>query len=299
MDSKNVFVTIIGRTNAGKSSLLNAFLGEKIAIVSDKAQTTRTKITGVLTKNPVQYVFMDTPGVHKPKNKLSEHMMETVSEAVPGNDVLLLVMDVSKSVSEYETDLIESLKSSHAKVILVLNKIDLFDNKEDLMPLIAERSELYPFEAVFPVSVINGEGTDELLSEISKYSTEGPHFFPDDTLTDQPERVLAAEIIREKLLTLLKDEVPHGIAVTVETMRERDDKDILDIEANIFCEKDSHKGIVIGKQGSMLKKIGSLARQDIESFFEIKTNLQLWVKVKHDWRNKEGMIKNFGLNLQK
>lgn len=299
MDSKNVFVTIIGRTNAGKSSLLNAFLGEKIAIVSDKAQTTRTKITGVLTKNPVQYVFMDTPGVHKPKNKLSEHMMEAVSEAVPGNDVLLLVMDVSRPVSEYETDLIESLKASRAKVILVLNKIDLFDNKEDLIPLIAERSELYPFEAVFPISVINGEGTDELLSEISKYSIEGPHFFPDDTLTDQPERVLAAEIIREKLLMLLKDEVPHGIAVTVETMRERDDKDILDIEANIFCEKDSHKGIVIGRQGSMLKKIGSLSRQDIENFFEIKTNLQLWVKVKHDWRNKEGMIKNFGLNLQK
>lgn len=299
MDSKNVFVTIIGSTNAGKSSLLNAFLGEKIAIVSDKAQTTRTKITGVLTKNPVQYVFMDTPGVHKPKNKLSEHMMEAVSEAVPGNDVLLLVMDVSRPVSEYETDLIESLKASRAKVILVLNKIDLFDNKEDLIPLIAERSELYPFEAVFPISVINGEGTDELLSEISKYSIEGPHFFPDDTLTDQPERVLAAEIIREKLLMLLKDEVPHGIAVTVETMRERDDKDILDIEANIFCEKDSHKGIVIGRQGSMLKKIGSLSRQDIENFFEIKTNLQLWVKVKHDWRNKEGMIKNFGLNLQK
>lgn len=297
MNTKTAFVSIVGRTNAGKSSLLNAIIGEKIAMVSDKPQTTRTKITGVLTKDDVQYVFMDTPGVHKTKTKLGEHMLQAVKDSVTDIDIILMVMDVSKKINEQERALLESFSKSKATVILALNKIDLIDRNQ-LISVIQETSELYDFDAVIPISVLENDGVDEVLKEIANHAAEGPHYFPDDMLTDQPERVLAAEIIREKLLILLNEEVPHGIAVTVEEMKERDDKDILDISANIFCERDSHKGIVIGKNGAMLKKVGSLARNELESFFEIKVNLQLWVKVKQDWRNKEGMIKNFGLSSQ-
>lgn len=295
MNTKTAFISIVGRTNAGKSSLLNAIIGEKIAMVSDKPQTTRTKITGVLTKDEVQYVFVDTPGVHKTKTKLGEHMLQAVKDSVADIDIILMVMDVSKKINEQERALIESFRKSKTTVILALNKIDLID-KNQLITVIQEASELYDFDAVIPISVLENDGIDEVLKEIADHAAEGPHYFPDDMLTDQPERVLAAEIIREKLLILLNEEVPHGIAVTVEEMKERDDKDILDISANIFCERDSHKGIVIGKNGAMLKKVGSLARNELESFFEIKVNLQLWVKVKQDWRNKEGMIKNFGLS---
>ena len=295
MSTKTVFVTIVGRANAGKSSLLNALIGEKIAMVSDKPQTTRTKITGVLTKNELQYVFMDTPGMHRAKTKLGEHMMQTVKDSVSGIDVVLLVMDVSKKVNENELALIESFKASKIPVILILNKIDLVD-KERLLQFIADISKTYDYEAILPISVLNNDGLDLVLKHVAGFSAESPHYFPDDTLTDQPERVLAAEIIREKLLVLLNEEVPHGIAVTVEEMKERDDKDLLDISANIFCERESHKGIVIGKSGTMLKKVGQLAREDLEKFFQIKVNLQCWVKVKPDWRNKEGMIRNFGLS---
>lgn len=302
MTSKTAFITITGRANAGKSSLLNALIGEKIAMVSDKPQTTRTKITGVLTQGELQYVFIDTPGVHKAKTKLGEHMLKAVKESVSGIDVILLVVDASKKINESERALLESFKASRVPVLLILNKIDLVD-KEELLKIIAHTSELYDFKAVIPISVLNRDGLDIVMNEIGTFAQAGPHYFPDDTLTDQPERVLAAEIVREKLLILLNEEVPHGIAVTVEEMRERDDsdKDILDISANIFCERESHKGIVIGKNGAMLKKIGSMAREDLESFFRIKVNLQCWVKVKEDWRNKEGMIKNFGLsqNMQR
>lgn len=294
MNSKTAFVTIVGRANAGKSSLLNAIIGEKIAMVSDKPQTTRTKITGVLTQNEVQYVFMDTPGVHKAKTKLGEHMLQTVKDSVSEIDIVLMVIDTSKKIGENEANLIETFKASHTPVILILNKIDLIE-KEKLVSIIAECSQMYDFEAIIPISVLNNDGIDIVFSEVTKHAVDGPHYFPDDTLTDQPEKVLAAEIIREKLLQLLNEEVPHGIAVTIEEMKEREDKDILDISANIFCERDSHKGIVIGKNGAMLKKVGSLAREELESFFQIKVNLQCWVKVKQDWRNKEGMIKNFGL----
>ncbi|MCX7657619.1 MAG: GTPase Era [Oscillospiraceae bacterium] len=298
MDSKTVFVSIVGRPNAGKSSLLNAMVGEKIAIVSDKPQTTRTKITGILTKDETQYVFIDTPGIHKAKTKLGEHMMKTVKDSVSDIDVIVFVADATKKMGESEAEFLESFKKSKVPVILVLNKIDLIEEKENLLKIIYEASKLYEFEAIVPVSVLENDGIELVLNEISKLAVESPHFFPDDMLTDQPERVIAAEIVREKFLHLLNEEIPHGIAVTVEEMKERKDKngnDMLDVSANIFCEKDSHKGIIIGKNGDMLKKAGSLSRQEMEDFFGIKVNLQLWVKVKPDWRNKEGMIKNFGL----
>lgn len=297
--SKNVFVTIAGRANAGKSSLLNALVGEKIAAVSSKPQTTRTKITGVLTEGETQFVFMDTPGMHKAKNKLSEHMINTVNECVTGVDIIVLMCDCTKKISENEINLINSFKGSKSKVILLLNKIDLLDNKDMLIEKLAEYSALYDFLEVVPVSVLNGEGLDIVMDILRKNAVEGPHYFPDDKLTDQPEKVIMAEIIREKALRNLNEEVPHGVAVTIEQLNEREDRSgtpILDITATIFCERESHKGIIIGKGGSMLRKIGQDARTDLEEFFRIKVNLQCWVKVKEGWRNREGMIKNFGLS---
>jgi len=294
--SKTAFITIAGRTNAGKSSLLNAVVGEKIASVSNKPQTTRTRITGIRNIDDVQLVFFDTPGLHKPVNKLSEHMLNTVKESVSDIDAVVFMMDCTKKINDQELDLLRSMNSCKMPVILVLNKIDLLRNKNDLAPVIAELTEKIKFQAVIPVSVTENNGVDIVISEIVKFAVESPHFFQDDMITDQPEKVLAAEIIREKLLMLLNDEVPHGIAVGVETMSERDDKDILDISAVIYCEKESHKGIVIGKKGTMLKKASTAARLELESFFQIKVNLQCWVKVKEDWRNREGLIRNFGLS---
>lgn len=297
--SKNLFITIAGRANAGKSSLLNALVGEKIAAVSNKPQTTRTKITGILTKNNIQYVFMDTPGMHKAKNKLSEHMIKTVNETVTGVDLIILVCDCTKTVNESEKSLIEDFKASKAKVILALNKIDLLPNKEDVAVKIAEYSALYNFMEVVPLSVKERDGLDIIMDILSQNANEGPHYFPDDKFTDQPEKVIMAEIIREKALRNLNEEVPHGVAVTIERVGERDSKSgegILDIEAVIYCERESHKGILIGKKGAMLRKIGGDARLELENFFRIKVNLQCWVKVKEGWRNREGMIKNFGLS---
>lgn len=297
--SKNAFITIIGRPNAGKSSLLNALIGEKVAAVSSKPQTTRTKITGVLTKGETQYVFIDTPGMHKSKDKLSEHMIKAINNSVSSIDCALLVVDATKKPNEAEKSLLNSTLSAKTPVILVVNKIDLVTNKEELIPVIAEYSSLHDFKAVIPISAIEEDGIDIIMSAIASYAVDGPHYFPDDKFTDQPERVIVSEIIREKLLELLSDEVPHGIAVDIETMSEHDNKygeGILDIGAVIYCERESHKGIVIGKNGSMLKRAGQLARHDLESFFMIKTNLQLWVKVKEGWRNREGLIKNFGLS---
>lgn len=296
--TKNAFITIVGRPNAGKSSLLNALIGEKIAAVSSKPQTTRTKITGVLTKGEIQYVFIDTPGMHKSRDKLSEHMINAINSSVSSIDAALLVVDSQKKPGDAERELLRSLKASKAPVILVINKIDLFDDKELLIPVIKEYASMYDFAEVIPISAMNSDGLDIILDVLSKYTTDGPHFFPDDKFTDQPERVIISEIIREKLLELLSAEVPHGIAVDIETLSERDTKDgegIMDVGAVIYCEKESHKGIVIGKGGAMLKQVGRLAREDIERFFMIKTNLQLWVKVKEGWRNREGLIKNFGL----
>ncbi len=296
MITKNAFVSIVGRPNVGKSSLLNKLIGEKIAAVSDKPQTTRTKITGVLTKDNVQYVFMDTPGFHKARNKLSEHMIKAVNESVSEIDLVMLVVDCTKKISEAEKELINSFKASRTPAILVINKIDLIENKNDLLLVIKNYSELYDFKAVIPVSALNEDGLDIILKELENNAEVGPHYFPDDMLTDQPEKVIAAEIIREKILNLMSEEIPHGVAVMIESMKEREDKDLLDIEAIIYCEKESHKGMIIGKKGSMLKNIGSQAREELESFFRISINLQCWVKVKESWRNREGIIKNFGLS---
>ncbi len=296
--SKNVFVTIIGRPNAGKSSLLNALVGEKIAAVSSKPQTTRTRITGVLTKDETQYVFIDTPGKHKAKNKLGEHMMKTVSDSVGDMDIAILVADCTKNISDAEKELISAFKNN-SKVILALNKIDLAENKAELMSKIALYSQEYDFDEIIPISALDGDGLDIIMDFLTKNASEGPHYFPDDSFTDQPEKVLMAETIREKALNNLNDEIPHGIAVTIEFLNERDSaqgEPILDISATIYCERESHKGIVIGKGGSMLRKIGSDARADLEEFFQIKVNLDIWVKVKEGWRNKEALIKNFGLS---
>lgn len=296
--TKNAFITIIGRPNAGKSSLLNAIIGEKVAAVSSKPQTTRTKITGVLTKGDTQFVFIDTPGMHKAKDKLSDHMVKQINSSCASIEAALLVVDATKKINEAERSLLNSTVSAKTPVILVVNKIDLFTNKEDLIPVIAEYSKLHNFAAVIPISALNEDGIDIIITLLEQYAVEGPHYFPDDKFTDQPERVIVAEIIREKLLELLSDEVPHGIAVDIETLSEHDNKygdGVMDVGAVIYCERESHKGIVIGKGGSMLKKAGQLAREDIERFFMIKCNLQLWVKVKEGWRNREGLIKNFGL----
>ena len=294
--TKNAFIAIVGCPNVGKSSILNKLLGQKIAIVSSKPQTTRTKIMGVLTDGETQLVFTDTPGYHKPHNKLGEKMYKAVGDSLGGIDACLFVTESKGEIKKGEAELIEKFKKLKVPVILAINKIDMLSDKKELLERIIKLSSLYDFAAVVPVCAATGEHIDELLDEMKKLSVEGPHFFPDDTLTDQPERVLAAEIIREKILRLMDKEVPHGIAVSIEKMRERDDSEILDIEATIYCERESHKGMVIGKKGSMLKKISTFARQDLERFFEIKVNLQTWVKVKEDWRNREGLIHNFGLD---
>lgn len=296
--SKTAFIAIVGKANVGKSSILNQLIGSKIAIVSSKPQTTRTRIMGVLTtEDNVQLVFTDTPGFHRPKNKLGEKMVQAVSDSISGVDACLFVADATeRELNAAERELLRKFRAEKMPVILAINKIDTIKNKENLMLKIATLSAEYDFDAVVPVSAQNGDGMQELLAELKNQAEENVHFFPDDTLTDQPERVLAAEMIREKMLRLLEKEIPHGTAVAIETMREREGADIMDVEATIFCERESHKGIIIGKGGAMLKKISTYARQDMERFFEIKINLQCWVKVKEDWRNREGLIHNFGLD---
>lgn len=296
--SKTAFIAIVGKANVGKSSILNRLIGSKIAIVSSKPQTTRTRIMGVLTtEDNVQLVFTDTPGFHKPKNKLGEKMVQAVSDSISGVDSCLFVVDANdEKLNTAELELIKKFKSEKMTVVLAINKIDMLKDKTELMKKLAELSALYDFKAIVPVSAQSGDGLDALLDELKALSVESIHFFPDDTLTDQPERVLVAEIIREKMLRLLDKEIPHGTAVAIERMRERDDGSIMDVEATIYCERESHKGIIIGKGGQMLKKISTYARQDLENFFDIKVNLQCWVKVKEDWRNREGIIHNFGLD---
>lgn len=296
--SKTAFIAIVGKANVGKSSILNKLIGSKIAIVSSKPQTTRTRIMGVLTtEDNIQLVFTDTPGFHKPKNKLGEKMVQAVSDSISGVDSCLFVVDANdEKLNTAELELIKKFKSEKMTVVLAINKIDMLKDKTELMKKLAELSALYDFKAIVPVSAQSGDGLDALLDELKALSVESIHFFPDDTLTDQPERVLVAEIIREKMLRLLDKEIPHGTAVAIERMRERDDGSIMDVEATIYCERESHKGIIIGKGGQMLKKISTYARQDIENFFDIKVNLRCWVKVKEDWRNREGIIHNFGLD---
>ncbi len=291
---KTAFIAIVGKPNVGKSSILNRILKQKIAIVSSKPQTTRTRIMGVLTENDIQLVFIDTPGLHKPRNSLDKYMLRSVNESVAGVDACVLVTEADKSISPEEIQLTDKFKSMDIPAILAINKTDTLKDKSVLAAQISEFSRLYDFESVVPCSAQTGSGIDDLKLELGKLAYESDFMFDEDTLTDQPERVIAAEMIREKLLRLLDKEIPHGSAVFVERMKEREDSDIIDISAVIYCERDSHKGIIIGKGGSMLKKIGSYARQDMEKFFDCKINLQIWVKVKEDWRNREGILRSLG-----
>ncbi len=300
------FISIIGRPNVGKSSILNRIIGQKVAIVSDKSQTTRTRIMGVYNKENAQLVYIDTPGFHKPKNILGEKMIKAVGDGMSDADAVTLVVEASpkfgfdpENLPAAELELINSIKKRRLSAVLVINKIDMLGDKSELLPMISAYSAHLDFDAVVPLSAKTGEGIDTLITEQLKFAAPSPHYFDDDSYTDQPERVMVAEIIREKILRLMDKEIPHGIAVEIEKFSERKNKageTVMDIGAVIYCERESHKGIVIGKGGTMLKKIGTLARTDLEDFFCCKVNLQLWVKVKEDWRNRGGIIHNFGLD---
>lgn len=288
---KSGFVTLIGRPNVGKSTLMNRLIGQKIAITSKKPQTTRNRIQTVLTTEEGQIVFLDTPGIHKAKNKLGDYMVNVAERTMEEVDVILWLVEPTDYIGAGERHIIEQLKKTKTPVILVINKTDTVKKEAVLAFIDIYRREL-DFQEIVPVSALKGENTDELVKCIFKYLPYGPAFYDEDTITDQPERQLVAELIREKALRLLNDEIPHGIAVSIESMKWR--RKICDIEATIVCERDSHKGIIIGKQGSMLKKIGSAARTEIEDMLESKVNLQLWVKVKKDWRDSDFLLKNFG-----
>lgn len=292
---KSGFVSIVGRPNVGKSTLMNNVVGEKIAIMSDKPQTTRNTIQAVYTDEECQIVFLDTPGIHKPKNKLGEFMVKSATDAFKNVDLVLFVVDDSKKIGPGDRKIIEDLRGIKTPVILVLNKIDKLEESE-LFELMQLYSNEDLFKAIVPISALKGRNVNELLKVIGNYLQEGPKYFPDYMITDQPERVLVSELIREKVLHYLNDEVPHGIAVEVERMKSRQDKDIVDISAVIYCERDSHKGIIIGKNGRKLKGIGKSAREDMELLLGSKINLQLWVKVKENWRNLQNYITDFGYN---
>lgn len=305
MNEKSAFITIIGRPNVGKSSLMNRILGHKVAIVSDKPQTTRTKITGIRTEGEEQLVFIDTPGFHRPRNVLDRNMNKAVGDGMSEVDAAVLVVEAAPkfktdgSLPPAEAELIKELKRRRLPAVLVINKIDLLEKKDALLSLIAVYTSELVFDTVVPLSAKTGDGVDILLNELKKYTKPSPHYFGEEDITDQPERVMVAEMIREKLLRSLDKEVPHGIAVDLERFVERDTasgEPILDVEATVICEKESHKGIIIGKNGSMLKKIGTLARRDIEDFFGIRASVKLWVKVKEDWRNRQGLIHTLGLD---
>ena len=298
MMTKSVFVAITGRPNAGKSSLTNLLVGEKVAIVSEKPQTTRMKINGILTKGEMQYVFIDTPGMHKAKTKLSEEMVKSIKNSIEDVDVAVLMVDATKRLSKIEENLIENFKLRKLNVILLINKVDLIKDKTELLQIIELLSKQYDFAEVIPISVKKQINTELILPAIDKFAKESPHYFPDDLPTDQPEKVWLSEIVREKILRTMHEEIPHGVAVEIESLEEsktNKGEDIVDIGVLIICEKASHKGMLIGKQGAMLKKIGSIAREDLEDYFECKVNMTMWVKVNEDWRNKEAFILEIGL----
>ena len=290
---KSGFVSIIGRPNVGKSTLMNCLIGQKIAITSNKPQTTRNRIQTVYTSSEGQIVFLDTPGIHKAKNKLGDYMVNVAQRTLTEVDVILWLVEPTTFIGAGEKHIIEQLKKTNTPKILVINKIDTVKREEILLFIDTYRKEL-EFDEIVPVSALKADNTEELISCIMKYLPYGEPFYDEDTVTDQPMRQIVAELIREKALKCLDDEIPHGIAVSIESMKYR--KNICDIEATIVCERDSHKGIIIGKQGAMLKKIGSAARWEIEELLEMKANLQLWVKVKKDWRDSDFLLKNFGYN---
>ena len=296
MKTKTAMITICGRPNVGKSTLTNYLVGEKIAIVSNKPQTTRNRICGIVTKGDTQYVFVDTPGFHRARTKLGDYMVNVAQESIADVDLTLLVVEPIASIGPQEESLIEKIQASRCPAILVINKIDTV-KKEELLNVIATYAAAHAFEAVVPISARTGEGLDDLLGELSKYAIEGPQLFPEDMVSDQPERQLVAEIIREKMLRLLDREVPHGVAVGIERWHEREDG-LVEINAVIYCEKASHKGIIIGKQGAMLREIGKQARDDIERMLDAKVYLELWVKVKEGWRNNQYQMRNFGYEEQ-
>ena len=294
--TKSAMITLCGRPNVGKSTLTNALVGEKVAIVSNKPQTTRNRITAIVNRGDTQFVLMDTPGFHKPRTRLGDYMVNVVKESVADVDCVLLLVEPVAAIGPQEEELIARIRQSEEPAILVINKNDTVD-KTRLLEVMALYSQAYDFDAILPVSARTGDGLEELMEELSKYAVEGPHFFPEDMITDQPERQICAELVREKLLQCLDKEIPHGTAVEVTRFAERDNG-IIDLEVTIYCEKDSHKGIIIGKKGAMLKKIGELARQDIEEFMGAKVYLQTWVKVKENWRDSMAQLRNFGFTEQ-
>lgn len=291
--TSSVFVALVGRPNVGKSSLTNTLVGEKVAIVTKKPQTTRSRITGVITKGPVQYVLMDTPGIHTPRNRLDARMTQTAAASVKDVDVTMMLFEPSGEFTEAETTMIEALRKS-GPAIAVINKVDLLRGFAELEARRQQIESLGVFENVYTISAKDGTGCDELLESLTKYGTEGPHYFDDDAFTDMPEKELVAELIREKLLLFMRDEVPHGVAVTVESFKERTDKDLIDISVEICCERKSHKGMIIGKGGQMLKKIASAARADCEELLGTQINLQCWVKVREGWRDSERLLDDLG-----
>ena len=292
IDKVGVFC-VVGRPNAGKSTLTNALCGAKVAIVSDKPQTTRTRITGVCSLDEHQLIFLDTPGLHKPKNRLGDFMVKVIRDTVSDVDTVMLVVEPVPRIGIPEQMLLEQIREFGMPAVLVINKVDTLKDKESLLETIAVYTQEYDFEAVVPVSTLTGDGMDQLTEELKKLCFESPQLFPDDMISDQPERQLVAELIREKLLENLDKEVPHGVAVEIEQYKERDNG-IMDVSAVIYCERKTHKGIIIGKGGAMLKKIGAAARQECEELLDAKVFLQLWVKVKEEWRNNPALIRNFG-----
>ena len=294
MITKSAMITICGRPNVGKSTLTNAIVGEKIAIVSNKPQTTRNRISAVVTRGDTQFVLMDTPGFHKPRTRLGDYMVNVVKESVADVDAVMLLIEPIANIGKQEEELIARIKEARVPAVLVINKIDTVE-KSELLEVMAVYSAACEFDAIIPISAKNGEGLDELMEQLEKYAVEGPQLFPDDMISDQPEKQICAELVREKLLLCLDKEIPHGIAIEVTKFTERENG-IIDMDVTIFCEKASHKGIIIGKQGAMLRRIGELARNDIEAFMGTKVFLQTWVKVKENWRDSMAQLRNFGFS---
>lgn len=287
------FVSLIGRPNVGKSTLMNCLIGEKISIISNKPQTTRNKIQSILTKDDFQVIFIDTPGIHNPKSKLGNYMVKSAETTLNEVDIVLYLIEPFEKIKDSDMAIIERLKNVKSNVFLIINKMDTVEHLQ-LLKVIDSYKEIYNFKEIIPISALKNKNCDELLNCIKKYLPEGPQYFPPDMITDQPERQIVAEIIREKALYSLQEEIPHGIAVEVTSMKKRENKDLIDVEATLFCERDSHKGIIIGKKGTMLKNIGSKSRIDIERLLGTNVNLQIWIKVKKDWKDNEFLLKNFG-----
>lgn len=292
MITKSAMITICGRPNVGKSTLTNALVGEKIAIVSNKPQTTRNRISAVVTRGNTQFVLMDTPGFHKPRTRLGDYMVNVVKESVADVDAVMLLVEPIANIGRQEEELIARLKETNVPAVLVINKIDTVE-KSELLEVMAMYSQAHGFDAIIPISAKNNEGLDELMAQLDKYAVEGPQLFPDDMISDQPEKQICAELVREKLLLCLDKEIPHGTAIEVTKFSERENG-IIDMDVTIYCEKASHKGIIIGKNGAMLRKIGEMARTDIEAFMGTKVFLQTWVKVKENWRDSMAQLRNFG-----